>query len=98
VQPVEQIRSEAAFPNGGDQIYIRRGDHPDIHRHCLRSPDSLDLTVFQNAQQLGLRVQWHFTNLIEEERPAVGQFEPTKTSLVCSSKGPAFMAEQFALN
>src|SRR6185295_13366774 len=39
----------------------------------------LDPSLFENAQQLDLRLGWQFPDLVEEDRPHVGELESSRT-------------------
>ncbi len=52
---------------------------------------------FDQAQQFDLHRQWHLTNLVEEQRAAVGRFCQADLALVGTGKGSLLIAEQLAL-
>ena len=51
----------------------------------------------EHAQQLGLGRWAHFSDLVEEDGSAVGDFEQSGLGAVCSGECAALVAEQFAL-
>ena len=56
------------------------------HRH--------DLAVFEHAKQLGLERRRHVADLVEEERAAVGQLEPSLAVGRGAGERAAHVAEQ----
>jgi hypothetical protein len=66
VEPVKQVLPE---PAGGDfilQILVRGRDDSHIHAHARRSADRLEAVFFEDAQHLGLRLDRHVGDLVEE--------------------------------
>ena len=59
--------------------------------------EPLKLALLQNAQQLGLQIERHFADFVEQNRAAVGQFEFAGT--VCDRAGESALAvaEELAL-
>ena len=64
---------------------------------CLAPADSLKRFLLQHTQQFGLHVQAQLTNLIEENSPAVGYFEPPFATLLRTGVCTPFTAEELAL-
>jgi hypothetical protein len=54
-------------------------------------------SVLQHAQQLGLKLQRHLADLIEEDRSAVGRAEKPVARTRRAGKGAALMAEHLGL-
>src|SRR5579883_2044435 len=69
-------------------------DHSNIYGNWLVGTDWPNLLVFQHSEQLGLRRQPHIADLIEEERPLIGQFNPAFLILHSSSKRPFHIAKE----
>jgi hypothetical protein len=61
-------------------------------------PQPLDLVLLEDAQQLGLHVRAQAPDLVQEDRPAVGQLEAAEPPLVGPREGPLLVAEQLARN
>jgi sulfate/thiosulfate-binding protein len=55
---------------------MRGCDDADIDRDRLTSTHTFDLMVLQDTQQSNLSRQWEFSDLIQEQRPAIGTFKP----------------------
>src|SRR4051794_8451982 len=75
-----------------------RGCHePHVHFDCLRPAQALELLFLQHAEQLGLQLRGDVTHLVEEERPAMRQFETPDLMADGARKGAPLVAEQLAL-
>src|SRR5205823_5083760 len=48
---------------------------PHVHPDRLRAAEALELLLLQHAQQLGLQFSRDVADLVEEQRPLVGQLE-----------------------
>jgi hypothetical protein len=55
--------------------------------------DATNLAAFERAEQLGLRSQRQFANLVEKQRAAIGSLEQPRTSLVRAGEGAAHVAK-----
>ena len=55
---------------------------------------ALELALLQDAQQLDLGRQLHVPDLVEEQRPAFGQFEPPLLARVGAGERALFVAEE----
>ena len=56
-----------------------------------------DLARLQDAQELRLRLERHVADLVEEERPAVGELDEARLVAVGAAEGAAPVAEELAL-
>ena len=80
-----------AEPSRGDlrrQIRVGRGDHADVDENDTRRSDLLHLAGLQHAEQLRLETDRHVGDLVEEQRPFVGQLEQPMRSVRASVKAP----------
>src|SRR5512139_2650615 len=96
-QAVEQI---AAKPTGFAvllEIVIRCSDHAHVELAHLVFSDALDLLVLQHAQQLALELEGNLANLVEEDRPPVGQLESSSPVAHRPREGPSDMSKELAL-
>ena len=75
VQSKVEIRPEELLRNRLLKIAIGRGNDPDVGLDRLYSPNPLKFTLLEDAKQLHLELRWHITNLVEKERPAIGNLE-----------------------
>ena len=96
-QPEEEILAELAFLHGQLEVLVRGRDHPHIHPDLLAAADPLDDLLLQEAQHLHLERQGQLADLVEKERPAVGQFEAPLALHVGPRVGPLLVTEELAL-
>ena len=73
VQPIVQVVAKSAVRDSFLEIAVRRGDDADVDLSRARSAEALELTLLQDAQKLGLQIERQVANLVEEQRPAMGQ-------------------------
>jgi hypothetical protein len=97
-EPVEEIFAEAALREGPGQVAIRGGEDPDVDLHGARAADALELTVLEDAKKLRLEVQGELADLVQEERPAVGELEAAHAGGGRAREGALLVAEQLALD
>jgi hypothetical protein len=64
----------------------------------MRAPDALDLAFLQRAQQLRLEVQRQLPDLVQEQRPAVGQLEAADLPRHRPGEGALLVSEEIALD
>src|SRR5512147_737572 len=57
------------------KVAIGRGQYPDIEFNRLRSADSFDFSVLQEAKQLNLEIGSELADLVEKERAGMGELE-----------------------
>ena len=57
-------------------IYIYIYDLKELEVHVHAAADALEATVLEHAQQLGLHAGLELADLVQEERPSVGQLQP----------------------
>ena len=94
VEPIEEVGAEGAVGDGGLQIAIRCGNHANVGADGPAATDTLEFALLQHAQQHDLGLGGEFADLVEEERPAVGQLEAPLSLLQGSGKRPLLMAEE----
>jgi len=61
-------------------------------------PDALELALLQHAQQLDLGREVDVADLVEEERSAVGELEPSLLALLGAGEGAFLVAEELRLD
>src|SRR5664280_2243035 len=98
VEPKVEILPKLVFLDAFFEPPIGGGDDPDIDLEGAVAPDSLELTLLQDAQELGLEVGWNFADLVEQDRSAVGQFKPAFALGKRAGEGALFMAEKLAFD
>src|SRR5690349_16695958 len=75
VQSIEQIFPETPFPDFLFQVAVAGRENAGIGVNLCVRTDALKAAILRNAQQLGLELRGHLANLIEENRPAIGQLK-----------------------
>src|SRR2546422_10819192 len=93
-QAIEQVRSEPTLVDELAQGLVRRGDdsNVDVDRPAAAHP--LDLALLERAQDLRLHGEGHVADLVEEQRPAAGQLEPSDARADGAREGATLVAEQ----
>src|SRR5262245_51156645 len=74
-QAIEQILSEVAGRGVRGEVAVRRRDDAYVDLDRRRAPDALELLLLEHAKQLGLKVEPHLGDFIEQQRSAVGPLE-----------------------
>src|SRR5207247_11252606 len=74
----------------------REDAHVDLERAVAADP--LELALLQDAQDLGLRLRPHVADLVEEERPAVGDLELALARRDRPREGALLVTEELALD
>src|ERR1700704_3716028 len=74
-EAMEKIFAETAFLYGCFEILIRCGDDPNIDLDFAMASQPVEGLAIQYAQQLYLRVQLKFSDLVEEQRAFVRKFK-----------------------
>ena len=97
-EPVVQVGAEPAVRDLGRQIAVGRRHDPDVDPDRLVGAHALHLTLLQDAEELGLRVERQLADLVEEQRAAVGELELPGAVGDRTGERAADMAEQLALD
>ena len=97
VEPVEQIGAKTAGLHFGEEVAVAGGDHPHRRAARARFAHPLVLPVLEEAQQLGLDLQRHFADLVEEECATLSRRHLAKRVLHRVREGALHVAEQLAL-
>ena len=63
------------LPDFGFKIPVRGDDHADVDIDMMRRTDPMESPFLQNPEEPGLEVQGHGGDLVEEQCPAIGEFE-----------------------
>ena len=96
IDPVIEVMPEFSLRNRFRDVGMGGAEQADVDPDFLRAAKPLKSSVLQHAQQLGLQLRAHFGYLIQQERPAIGQFELAGPGGVGAGERAAFVAEQFA--
>src|SRR5207247_9348927 len=86
--------SEPPLVDDAAQGLVRRGDdsNVDVDRPAAAHP--LDLALLERAQDLRLHGEGHVADLVEEQRPAAGQLEPSDPRADGAREGATLVAER----
>src|SRR5689334_2982431 len=80
------------------QIPVCSYNYANVHADRAISPDSLDLALFQNAQQLRLHHRRHVANFIKKKGAPVGLFELAGVPGGGSGERALLVPEQFGFD
>src|ERR1700682_5017490 len=97
VEPKEQILAEASGSGFGSDVNIGGSDDADLDATRAGGTDALQLTGFENAQELGLKFQRHVRDFVEEKSPVVGKLKAPDAVDAGVSEGALDVAEKLAL-
>ena len=95
-EPVIEVFAEVARCDLCGQVAVGRGDNAHVDFRGFRFAYFDEFSAFEHPQQFCLQVDRHFTDLIEEERPAVGLFHQSLFIFCRSGKRSCRVSEQFA--
>ena len=95
---VEQIQAEFVLRDHVREVAVGARDQAEIDRDRTIAAHALHGALLQHAQQLGLRVERHVADLVEEDGAAFGLLEAAPAALAVSAgEGAGLVAEQFGL-
>jgi len=97
IEPVEEVFAELAFGGLRLKISVGCGDDADIDFCRPGIPDLDEFAGLQHTQQLGLKIDMHFTDLVEEEGALVGLLDEPPLVFSGAGKGAGPVAEELAL-
>jgi hypothetical protein len=80
------------------QVAVRRRHQAHVHPDRSRAPQALELLLLQHAEELRLQLRGDIADLVEEERPLVGQLEAADFLRDGAGEGAFLVAEQLALD
>src|SRR5262249_3106956 len=93
-----EIRTELAALDQRRQVAVCRADDAHVHRHRARRAYRQDLAVLEDAEELGLRIEGHVADLVEEERAALGAPNEPLVRAVGAREAPPLVTEELALD
>src|SRR6185295_974982 len=91
---VVKIAAETSRRDLGLEILVRGRDDANVDLDRLLRADALKRLLLQDAQNLGLRLQAHVADLVEEERAGVGQLEFSLAVLDRAGERSLLVAEE----
>ena len=97
VEAVIEVAAEFPVRDHLRQVAVRGGHQPHVHPDGPRAAQALELLLLQGAKQLGLQLRGDVADLVEEQRPLVGQLEAADLLADGAREGALLVAEQLAL-
>src|SRR4029453_5420973 len=73
--PIEQVLAKTTGNHVRPEIPVGRCDQLELNGARLARPKRIQLSAFENAQEVWLQLQRHLANLIEKQRPAAGRLD-----------------------
>src|SRR6202795_1159296 len=98
VEPIKEILAEAAGADLLLEVLVRGGDDADVHADRLLAADTLEGLLLQDAQHLGLGLEAHVPDLVEEDRAPVRQLELAPAARDGAGEGAPLVAEELGLD
>src|SRR5690348_3965951 len=98
VEAEEKILAESSFLISGLKVAVRGGDHADIDLHAGGAAHGTYFLFLQDAEKLRLHLEREFTDLVEEDRAAVGGLEESFFRFVGAGECAPFVAEEFGFD
>ena len=97
VQAIEEVFAEVPGGDRARQVAVARGDDAGVRGQRLVRAHAVVCPLLQDAQELGLQVERHFADLVEQERAAFGLLESSSAIRDGAGKRSAHVSEEFAL-
>src|SRR5207253_1702696 len=79
------------------EVAVGRRDEPHIHAPRARAAHPEEGPGLERSEDLDLAVRLHLTDLVQEERAAVGQLDEPRLGAHRAREGPLLVAEQLGL-
>ncbi len=97
VEAVEQILAEGAARHALGHVAVGGGDDADVDLDRLGAADAVDLALLDGAQELGLEMERHLGDFVEQQGAAIGLLELADATRHRTGEGALLVAEQLAL-
>ena len=75
---------------------MRCRDHAHIHTAGVCAAQALEFVLLQNAQYLGLQLQRHIADLIQEQGATMGRLEAADRLRDSAGESTLFVSEEFS--
>ena len=96
---VVKVLTETAGCDFVAQVAVGHGDQADIDMARFAVADAVDDAFLQHAKKVGLEVEREFTDFVQAQGAAIGEFEAAKATFGGGpGEGAPDVAEQFAGN
>ena len=96
--PVVEVLPEQALRDSGLEVLVGRGDEPDVRPDGLRPAHLGELARLNDAKELGLQRRAQLAELVDEQRPGVGQREDALAMLRRAGEGSLHVTEEMTLH
>src|SRR5690606_14502844 len=73
IEPIVEVLAEPARGDRSLEIGVRGREHPNIAAQRLAAADPLEAALLQDPQELDLGLGPELTDLVQEDRAAVGE-------------------------
>ena len=97
MQAIEEILLESTLAHQLTEVAVGRRDYTNVHVLRPFRAERLDLAFLQDAQELRLQPDAHRSDLVEEDRAAIGQGEPPLPGAGGVRERPSDMPEELRL-
>ncbi len=94
---VVEILAKAPLGHRASKLAVRGAEDADVDGDLRRAAEAGDGPRLEHAQQLGLQVQRHLADLVEEQGAAVRRLEVPGAPALGSGEGAALVAIELAL-
>ena len=94
VQAIVEVFAEASLFHLVLQVDVGRGNDADVNLDRLHAAEAHELALLHHAQQLGLRLDRHVADLVEEDAALVGEIEHALLGIDRAGKGALDVAEE----
>src|SRR5690606_32358805 len=96
-EPVVQVIAQLARLESLLHVLVGGGDDADVHADLLLAAEAAEGALLEGTQELDLDVRLHLGDLVQEERPAVGELEAAGLLVDRPGEGALLVAEQLVL-
>src|SRR5438105_8457804 len=98
IDPEIKVLTELVFRDRLPQIPVRRAQDAHVRAEWLGLTHAANFARFQEAEQLHLDVLAEFTDLVQEQRAAVGYLKQTFVIAIGTGERSLAMAKELALD
>ena len=98
VKAVVEVLAEGTVASRAFEVAVRGGEDTHVGAEFGAATDAAELALFEDAQELGLHVDFHLADFVEEEGATFGQLEASGAALVGTGEGSALVTEQFTFD
>src|SRR5271169_4701568 len=96
IEPIKKIGTEFTFLDQFFQILVGGSDAAKVYLDDLIATHAGDFALLQHAQQIGLGLESDVTDLVQENRPTLGNFELAFLAVLSAGKRALLMTKEFA--